>query len=468
MRRKGLLLQQLVTLVLFIGVLGMVGWLSNKYTLEADWTAGNRNTLTDASRKLLAGMSDPVTFKVFVYPRSEIRPALEADVRRYQRVKENITLEFVDPSTNPQLVREYNIQRPGEVVVEYQGRRENLTATTEQAVTGALQRLSSSGERWIVFLEGHGERSIEDAEQNGYSEFAASLRDKGLKVRGLNLATNPVVPDNTSVLVLAAPERPLLDGEVKILDAYVAGGGNLLWLADPASGPRDPVASLAPLAKALNVSWLKGTGILLESASLGLPPFVYITTQYPQNPVTHEFPENALFPLVRGLTYKSDPDGWTAQPLLTSSEEAWLETGKLEGQLAMEPNQGDTAGPLTLAVTLTREVKAPEGAAPTPPEGEAPAKPAPGKPQRVALIGDSDFLANGYIGQLGNSLLGVNLAQWLASRDEQLNIDIPKAPDTSLLIPGWGMYALSFGFVLLLPAALLGFGVTRWVIRRRA
>ncbi|MGH8481578.1 MAG: Gldg family protein, partial [Nevskiaceae bacterium] len=282
----------------------------------------------------------------------------------------------------------------------------------------------------------------------------------------LNLATDPRVPDNTAVLVLAAPARPLLDGEVKIVDDYVRAGGNLLWLADPAEGPRDPVASLAPLAATLGITWLKGTGILLESASLGLPPFVYITTQYPPNPVTRDFPENALFALVRGLNYTSDPAGFTAQPLLTTSEHAWLETGRLEGELAMDARSGDTEGPLTLGVTLTRELK--PAAADPPKEGEAPAEPAAGKPQRVALVGDSDFLSNAYVGQLGNGLLGLNLAQWLASRDELLNIDVPKAPDLSLVIPAWGLYAIYIGFAFLLPAVLLGFGVTRWVIRRRA
>jgi ABC-type uncharacterized transport system involved in gliding motility auxiliary subunit len=455
MSRRQVLVQQLITAVLFVGVLGMLAWLSNKYTLEADWTAGNRNTLTDASVKLLGTLEGPIAVKVFLYPRSEMRQALEADLRRYQRVKGDLALEFVDPSANPQLVREYNIQRAGEAVIEYQGRRENLSATTEQAITAALQRLAHAGERWVVFLEGHGERGIGDSEQGGFAEFAGFLRDKGLKLRSLNLATDATIPDNTAVLVLAAPVRPLLAGEVKIIDEYVRAGGNLLWLADPAEGPRDPVASLAPLAATLGVTWLKGTGILMESHALGLPPFVYITTQYPANPVTRDFPENALFPLVRGLTYKSDPEGFSAQPLLTTGEAAWLETGKLEGDLTMDAGSGDTAGPLTLGVTLRRTVKPAEG------EGE-------GAPQRVALVGDSDFLSNGYVGQLGNSLLGLNLAQWLASRDEQLNIDVPKAPDTALVIPPWGLYAIYLGFAFLLPAALLGFGITRWVIRRRA
>jgi hypothetical protein len=466
MSRKQMLMQQAISAVLFIAVLAMAGWLSTRYKLEADWTAGNRNTLTEPSVKLLGTLQGPIAFKVFLYPRSELRQGLEADIRRYQRVKDDVTVEFIDPSTNPQKVRDYNVQRAGEAVVEYQGRRENLTATTEQAITAALQRLAYSGERWIVFLEGHGERSINDAEQGGYSEFAAFLRDKGLQVRGLNLATDPRIPDNTAVLVLANPARPLLEGEAKIVAAYVEGGGNLLWLADPADGRADPTASLATLAGTLGIAWQKGTGILLESEQLGLPPFVYIMTQYPPNPVTQDFPENALFPLVRGLSFKSDAaGGWKAQPLLVTSAESWLETGALEGQITLDEDKGDTKGPLTLGVTLTREAKKAAPAADvTAPE----APPKESEPQRVAVIGDSDFLSNAYLGQLGNSLLGLNLAQWAASRDTQLNIDIPKAPDRALVLPAWGLYTIYFGFAFLLPAALLGFGVTRWVIRRRA
>lgn len=471
MTKKQLLLQQVIGTVLVLATLTMLGWLSTRHKVEADWTAGNRRTLTEPSRNFLATLTDPLKFVAFAYPNPEMRQALEADIERYRRFKPDIELEFIDPKVSPQKAREYDIQRIGEVIVEYQGRRESLTATTEQAITTALQRLASGGERWVVFLEGHGEHSLEDTEQNGYSEFARQLQDKGLKIRSLNLATNPRVPDNTAVLVIASPTRPLLAGEAKLVAEYVEQGGNLLWLADPPEGRVDPAASLEPVAKMLEVSWLKGTGIMLESAQLGLPPFVYITTQYPANPVTLGFAENALFPLVRGLSYKS-PAGtappqsgsWNAQPLLTTSDQSWLETGALEGDLGLDEAQGDTKGPLTLGVTLTRELKA---AAPAT-EGDAPAK---GVAQRVALVGDSDFLMNAYLAQLGNGLLGLNLVQWLASRDAQLNVDVPRAPDNNFdltRIGGiWGLYALYLLFFAVLPLSLLGFGVTRWVLRRR-
>jgi len=390
-------------------------------------------------------MKDPVAFKVFLYPRSAQRQGLEADIGRYQRFKSNISIDFIDPSTHPQQVKEYNVSHAGEVIAEYQGRRESLTGTTEAAITTALQRLAFAGDRWVTFLEGHHERSIDDREQNGFAQFAQELRDKGLKVESLNLATSPKIPEHTSVLVIAAPERPLLAGEEKLVAGFVAKGGNLLWLADPDQKP-----GLDDLAKSLGVTWQNGTAILLDSAALGLPPFVYVTTQYPPNPVTKDFQENVLFALVRSVSFKSDA-GWNAQALLQTSDQAWLETGKLEGDLKYDEGK-DIKGPLTIGLTLTRDAKGDKGET---------------HPQRVALIGDSDFLTNAYYNQLGNSLLGLNLAQWLASREAQLNVDVPKAPDRALELPAWGLYAIYGGFTFLLPAALLGFGVTRWAIRRR-
>ena len=74
---------------------------------------------------------------------------------------------------------------------------------------------------------------------------------------------------------------------------------------------------------------------------------------------------------------------------------AVVERGRLLLILGRAP---EAKSALTLGVTLTRQVKAPaEGEAK--PEGEAEA----GKPQRIALVGDSDFLSNGYVGQLGKN-----------------------------------------------------------------
>ncbi len=453
MTKKQTLIQQLLNGLLVVAAIVLIGFLSVRFKADIDWTANKRNTLTEASAKQLASMPDPIHFYVFAPSGADSRRAIETDLDKYRREKANIELEFVDPSVSPQKVREFNITFVGQVVVEYQGRRETLTATTEQAITTAFQRLAYSGEQWVVFLEGHGERSISDGGPASMTRFATALQEKGLKVQSLNLVQNPRVPDNTSLLVIASPSAKLFEGEIKLIQEFVDQGGNVLWLADP-----DFPAGLEPLARQLGVEWQNGYAILPEYQLLGTGhPGFFAAIEYPSNPVTQGLDMVTLFPLVRSLKVAA-PEGWTAQPLLRSSEAAWLETGDMSsGQVALDP--ADIPGPLTIGTTLTRQYTPPKDG-----DGESAAKP---HPQRIALIGDADFLSDAYLGELGNQQLGLNLVQWLASRDAQLNIDVPKAPDTALFLPGWATMLMAVGFVVLLPLLLLGFGVTRWIIRRR-
>ncbi|MGB0955438.1 MAG: GldG family protein [Panacagrimonas sp.] len=452
------LIQQLINGVLIVTVLVLIGWLSVRYSVQHDWTVNKRNTLTEASQKQLASMADPVRMIAFSYPGGENRPTVQFFAEQYQRFKPDFELTFVDPSSNPQKVKDYGVSFAGEVVLEYQGRRENLRSLSEQAVTGALQRLTYSGERWIVFIEGHGERSVVEAQsQQAFTRFAGVLRDKGLNVQPLSLVQNPRIPDNTSVLVIASPRSAMLQGEIKLIEDYVKQGGNLLWLADPDHDP-----GLAPLAETLGVTWLDGYAVFPEYELLGTGhPGIFAAIGYPPSAVTQGLDQVTLFPLVRAIQTGPDSD-WTASPLLTSSGEAWLETGAMDGEaVTFDPDAGDIGGPLNIGVTLTRMRAVPEAADDA--ESSEPSE----AQQRVILVGDADFLSDAGIGQLGNQQLGLNLIQWLAARDEQINIDVPSAPDTNLFLPDWATMLISAGFVIALPLLLLGAGVGRWAVRRR-
>ncbi|MGH8462023.1 MAG: GldG family protein [Stenotrophobium sp.] len=452
MTKKQTLIQQLLAAALFIAALILVGWLSVRYKTQIDWTAGKRNSISAASIKLLKSMPDPIEFIAFVPSGdSNVRNSLQFDIERYSRDKANVSLKFVDPSAQPKQARALNVTAPGEVVVEYQGRHQTLTATTEQAISTALQRLSYSGEQWVVFLEGEGERAIDkDTDDTSLTKFAGVLRDKGLKVQALNLVKTPKIPDNTSVLVLASPSSRLLPGEVKMIQDYVDQGGNLLWLADP-----DYPTGADALAQDLGITWQNGYAIFPDYKIIGTGnPGYYAATDYPPNPVTQGLDQVTLFPLVRSLTTDGKITGWHAQPLLKTNDISWLATGDISSGV-VEKTARDIPGPLNIGMTLTRDYKDPK---------DAKAKP---RPQRIALIGDSDFLSNMFLGQLGNQQLGLNLVQWLASHDAQLNIDIKKAPDTSLYLPGWALMMIGAGFVLVLPLLLIGGGITRWALRRR-
>lgn len=446
MNKKNVLLQQIISGLLFLAVIVLLGWLSSSHKVEFDWTAGNRNLLTEASLKQLKAMPGPIKFVLFAPSGDNVRLDVEADLARYRRAKPDIQLEFIDPSANPSKVEEYRITSLGQMVVEYQGRRETLRATTEPIVISALQRLAYAGEQWVVFLQGHGERRLDDAESpDAFGHYAQVLRDKGLKVRSLNLVQETRIPDNTSVLVIADAEKPPLAGEAQLLKEYVERGGNLLWLTDP----QHPTG-MAPLAEALGIKWQDGVVVMPEYRDINMPhPGFFITVPYPQNPLAQGFEDLVVFPFARSLV--SVPgSNWTIMPLLLSKETAWLETGNVDEDIAMESN--DIPGQQTVGLTLTREHKGTDG------------KPAT---QRVAVVGDADFLSNGYLPELANQLLGLNLVQWLASRDAQLNIDVPKAPDRMLVMSDTAEKAMGIFFTFILPLILAGLGLGRWMSRRR-
>lgn len=472
--RKSKLTQQWINALLAFLIVGLAAWLTFNFKTEFDWTAGNRNTLTAASQKLVAALPDPIHFYGFVYSEDVTRhQSITHTVDLYRQFKKNVDLTFVDPSRDPQKVKQFDVNQPGQLVVEYQGRHEALDAATEPEISEALERLAHASNTTITFLTGDGERSIDGGNNDGYSSFAAQLRNKGFKVDTLNLALQPKIPATTSVLVIADPKNRMLPEQATLLTDYVKHGGSLLWIADTEHDP-----GLAPLAQELGVQWLPGFVVFPNYRELGMgSPGIYLSARYPHNPVTGSFDQITVFPLVRALTYgKNAAAGWQPQPMLETDAKAWSNVDENENPIVFDAAKGDVRGPLTIGLVQTREI-----GADTAPAGDKAvakadaaakdthdAKPATQKKQqRVALVGDADFLSNGNVNLLGNGALGTSIVSWLANRDAALSITIPKAPDHDLYLPGWANWLITAGYVVILPLILILFGTTRWIVRRR-
>jgi ABC-type uncharacterized transport system involved in gliding motility auxiliary subunit len=505
-------LQNLLFSLLFLAAVGLLGWLSTRYSAQSDWTNSHRYTLSEGSRKLLDLLKGPVTVTAYARENPQIRERIADQVGRYSRYKQDLSLAFVNPDTQPDKVRELGIAIDGELVVEYQGRTEKVQEAGEAALTNALQRLATAEERHVVFLEGHGERSPVGQANHDLGQFGDELERKGVVVSLLNLAATPQIPDNTDVLVLAGPRADLLPGEAKQIEAYVKKGGNLLWLADPGD-----LHGLAALAGQLGVKFLPGTVVDASTQLLGIDdPTFALVAEYPPPPITLGFQEVALFPSAAAIDAQAEGE-FEREPLLETLSRSWTETGAIEGKLQFEPDQGERQGPLTIGYALTRLVapdkpaepgkaapdqKAEPGQAATLPApeqkatpGKAPAAPAPdqkaepGKEsnvpapdqragsaektkaqpftQRVVVVGDGDFLSNAFLGNGGNLDLGVNIVQWLGRSDDLINIPAKVAPDSKLDLTPLASASIAAGFLFILPLVLFGTGAFIWFKRRR-
>jgi ABC-type uncharacterized transport system involved in gliding motility auxiliary subunit len=443
---RKLRLESWTFVVLFLTVIGLIAWLSTRYHFQADWTASGRHTLSDASVAVLKQLDGPVTLTSFsrADDLSGLRKRTRELVSRFQRIKSDIILNYVDPDQHPEQVRDLGISTDGELRVEYGGRGENLKRIGEQSLTNAMQRLMRSGARKIVFLSGHGERRFDGQANHDMGEWGKQMIAKGFKMEALTLTTDQKIPDDTAVLVIASPQVKLLAGEVNLIQDYVKKGGNLIWLNEP--GEKD---GLQPLAEQLGIGFVPGTLVDPTGQMLGIKNAAFIVVaEYPRHPVTEELTTLTLFPEAHAINMVNDK--WQSTPLLRSLGRSWSETGTMQGSVSFDKEK-DIPGPLTIGMLLTRD------------QGEGDNK----HQQRVAVIGDGDFLANSFIGNGANQDLGSRLLNWLSNDDSFIKIPPRAAPDTKLTITPMLSLFIGAGFLLLIPALLLGSGFAIWWKRRK-
>jgi ABC-type uncharacterized transport system involved in gliding motility auxiliary subunit len=461
-------LQNGVFYALFVALLGLLGFLSHQFKFEEDWTFGNRNSLSAPTETLLKTLDKPLKFIAYVPDDPALHDQLDKLVAKYRRVKPGTTLEFVNPDLDPVRAKQDGIQYTGQLALHVGERSEVVEATSEQVILNALQRMSRNGERLVVFIEGHGERNPLASESTGMSKLVDVLHRKGFNVQPHNLVRTQSIPQNTSFVVLASPQQDWLPGEVDVLKKYVEQGGNLLWLQDPGG-----LHGLQPLESLLGIQVFDGTVIDANQALqqlLGINhPAVIPIVDYGKSAITRKLDNRqTIFPFATMVARDPQADGgkngalaWQAEEFLNTLPTSWLETsGVLEGSVRFDADSNDRQGPLPIGVSLTRSPPIPN----TSPAGGAGST---GKEQRVAVIGDSDFMLNSFIGYGGNLDLASNLFNWLSADDNLLAVPNMRATDTQWQMGETGGYVLAVFFLFILPLGLVAAGTFIWWRRRK-
>lgn len=438
--RLGSRLRRAAELCLLLGAVGLLAALSLRHALIMDWTANARNTLSPASQSLLQHLSGPVRVQAFVDDTPSLRRGITQLVERYQRFYPSMSLELVDPALQPRLAREANVTSNGVLLVEHAEKIERVTTLSERALTSALNRLARAQERWIAFVSGAGERDLLGDARTDLGGFGAHLQELGFRLRPVNPAQGAEVPDNVSVLVVLEPTTALLPGTRETIEAYLARGGNLLWLSD--ARHHDDLASLERL---LGVR--REQGMLVDPTSQlygrSTPEFILVTG-YADHPVTTGMTTSSAFPTITSLAWESVA-GWKIRGLAASSLSSWLETGDLA--LAVRFDEGeDTPGPLDLAVVLERSAE----------DG----------PQRAAVFGDADFLSNAYLGLAGNKAMGRSVVSWLANDDDLIDVPTIRAVDLDFAPSPLVLAIIGLGAPAVLPLLILCVGALLWRRRR--
>jgi len=438
MKQLWLRLHGTLFVLLLLLVLGLAAWLSQRHNASWYWGGGYAVGLSEPSLRLLERFDGEVQVRAFAKPGHVLHRHLRDLLTRYAEASEHFHYELINPEARPDLVRELGVQRVGEVVLRHGGREERVAVPTEARLSAALERLLRKQGQFIAFLTGHGERSLLGEANFDLGAFGKALEQKGYRLLPVNLARDGIA-DNTALLVLTPPQTELLPGERRALLDFVDRGGNLLWLGDP-----DEHAHLDELGRALGVQWLAGA-VLDPAAATALAtddPRLVLLDSHPEHPVTAKLAAPVLLPLAQALAAPSE--GWEARSLLVAAAGQYRREDYVPG--APLPTVRNPP-PLTLGLTLSRQVAQ--------------------QRQRVAVLGDGDFLSNMYLGNGANLQLGLNLVDWLTESELFLDGYTRAAPDQAIELSRAETLLIGLGFFLVLPLSLLvSAGYAYWRRRR--
>ena len=234
-QRKSLLYSGnlVLVVVLVLAILGLANYFLSKHNYRADFTAAKLHSLSDQSVTVLKALKTDVAFKGFFREGNYGRAAMENLLKIYVYRSARVSYEFIDPDKNPGLVKRYGITQDGTTIIEAGDKESRITTTTEEDITNALIKATRAEKKVLYFLEGHGEESVDESGDNGFSTIKTELEKLGYEVKKQSLALADRFPKDCALLIIPGPQKDLLPNEYETLRTYIKDGGRILFMVDP-------------------------------------------------------------------------------------------------------------------------------------------------------------------------------------------------------------------------------------------
>ncbi len=473
----------LTTLAVLI-ILSLVNFLAVRYSARFDLTETQFHSLSPQSQEVVRALEQPAKVWVFTRPPNAQDRALLRNYRRYN--PKQFQFEFVDPQQDLALAREFQVTAMGDVFLEMGDRKQlvqNLQneRLSESRLTNSLLRTTEFPEDYVYFLQGQGQRSLDQL-----SQAVTRLGDENFVSEPLNIAQRiaagqPPIPENATVIVIAGAQRALFEQEVEALKAFLDRGGSLFVMADPNtdSGLDRLLTEWGVTLDPRLIIDATGGAIGLDARGgiVGFGPTAPLVTNYGTHPITANFQGgNSFFPSARPLQLAPKPEVQQTE-LLFTNEQSWAESDLSQRQV--EFNEGpDTRGPLVLGVALSRPVAQAANGEPATPATPSPSpSPSPDAPEaeatettpqaRLVVIGNSGFATDGFFEQQLNGDVFLNSVNWLSNREGAvLSIRPREMADRRLTLTPTRSAWITLLALVILPIAGIAAAIVVWWRRR--
>ena len=453
----------LVIVIISLGILVFINLIAFRNNQQFDFTESGFYTLSPQTKKVIESLPREVRLTAFFQIDSPEKKLFQDRMQSILESSKKINLSFIDPDKNPAITKQYGITTYGTIVLESGKKETKVRDPSEVNLIHGILKVTKDEQKVIRFLEGHGEKRVDNFENQGFSTVKGALEKDGFKVEKSLLLQSGEIPSDTELLVIAGPEKPILPEEQKLIQGYLDEGGSVLLLLDPQSK-----SGMGSFLKQWGIESPDSFVIDPMSKLFGGDYAAPVVSQYVSHEITREFALPTIFPLLRTVTALKNTDADATEFLLTGAN-SWGETNLdvLKEGKSQFNEKSDIKGPVSVAVISTREVPA-EGTkkAEKNNKSDSTADLKNTKKAHLTVIGDSDFADNQYFNFSGNGDLFLNVASFLAEEENLISIRPKERKNSPLsLTSDQGILILMLG--LLTPSLVIFLGVKTWWRRRR-
>lgn len=349
----------------------LVSALTDRFpSLDIDLTAQKVNSLSDQALEIAKNVDREVTIYLIGtqegYEQNQIYSSyvqrgmqysqVSSLVKRLVEANPLISMEYVDPDTNPEFISQYESDSlaTGKVLVESDLRHTVLTvddlfiinqetgstinSKVDSALAGALELVNMDTVPVMSIITGHGEM----LSTSNMAAFVDNMEQNNFQVEEVDILTQEI-PENTQVLMIATPTTDFSTEEIDKIRAYLDDETRdqqvtLLVSAYPSQGE---LPNLAAFLEEWGVQ--VGTGVVAETDSnyaaydargvlVTASPLVLTSNTYSRllsyysAPITLTFEEN---------------NGISTTPLWTTQASAYVITADMTEEDAANPETGE-------------------------------------------------------------------------------------------------------------------------------
>lgn len=503
--------QSLIRVLLVLGILILVNFISVRIFNRIDLTKAGVYTLSDASKALVRNLDDRVTVKAYFTedlpaPYNNNRRAVLDILNEYKAfAKGNLHYEFINPEgeknereaqqagvppVEVQVVKEdkFEVKRAFlGLVFLYEDRKETLPiiqnlGSLEYDISSALKRLTTRVKKRIGYTTGHQEPQLTNL-QHANKELSAQY-----DLVPIDLSSGKTtIPQDLAALLVIAPQAKFSDSAGYQIDQYIMNGGKVAFLlnkvnaslqqryAQPMNlGLEDMLENygiringdLVRDAQCANITVMQQQGPFQMQSQIPFPYLPNAVDMNTSNPIVKDL-HSLIFFFVSSLdTSLAAPKGLRAEVLVRSSKHSGRQGGfiMLDPFHQYTPNELAESGiPMAAVVNGSFKSFFPTSGG----EGKALISQVTKSPEtRIIVVGDGDFMKDEFLTNRNNLTFFINIIDYLADDAGLITIRSKDASQPPLeQVADGTKKMLKYGDLILPPLLVIGYGLLRW--RRR-